>query len=649
MRCRLFPLLLLLAVSCSNLKKARELNATAMSASLSLPPEREYRAPDISSSIVETTSDTLMVKGLHGEDLMIMKAIRDEESGEMVATEQLNAAVVVSRFRNIAERDGKVNIEFQLMVPEQMQDPEWQLRFHPFLHSLGDSTALEDIIITGENFRSRQLRGYQRYDSFLEKIEKDTLKLIDIRNLEIFLRRNMPEVYAFKFDTSFVSSSQFEGAFGVTDEQAIDHYARTLASRRNRRLHSLKSKMMDRYVRVPIRTDGVRLDSVLRSDGQMFVYTYSQTIDAPAGLRKVEVRLHGEIFNQERMVYAVPCSDPLTFYISSVSSLVEKRERYMTKVISRVATEDWSARIAFDSGSSALVEDLDDNREEFARARHRISEVLGNDDFVVDSIVIAASASPEGSYKSNLALSYARASEVSSYFRHFVDEVQDSLRAEEGVRLVLGDVGEVPEEQDRQISFVSLSGGENWLGLDALVAADSLLNEGQKEDYASLAAIPDCDERESEMRTRDYYPQLMDRIYPQLRTVSFSLKLHRRNMVKDTVHTTVPDTLYAKALQLLEERDYDTAAEMLAEYADYNTALAYLALNRNASALAILENCPPTDKVNYLMAIAYARQGRERDAVERYLQACGQSSSYIHRGNLDPEISGLITKYQLNL
>jgi len=34
--------------------------------------------------------------------------------------------------------------------------------------------------------------------------------------------------------------------------------------------------------------------------------------------------------------------------------------------------------------------------------------------------------------------------------------------------------------------------------------------------------------------------------------------------------------------------------------------------------------------------------------VQNYLEACDKDPSYIHRGNLDPEISGLISRYGLN-
>ena len=64
--------------------------------------------------------------------------------------------------------------------------------------------------------------------------------------------------------------------------------------------------------------------------------------------------------------------------------------------------------------------------------------------------------------------------------------------------------------------------------------------------------------------------------------------------------------------------------------------------------MSILSGLKPTASVNYLMAILYARQGDEEEAVSRYLAACRQEPSYVHRGNLDPEISRLIKAYKLN-
>ena len=64
--------------------------------------------------------------------------------------------------------------------------------------------------------------------------------------------------------------------------------------------------------------------------------------------------------------------------------------------------------------------------------------------------------------------------------------------------------------------------------------------------------------------------------------------------------------------------------------------------------LEVLEPMERTDRVLYLLAILYSRQGDDRKAVESYLKACRLNPSFVHRGNLDPEIASLIRKYGLD-
>jgi hypothetical protein len=71
-----------------------------------------------------------------------MNAVRDVD-GEMVATDRITASYVTARFRNVAERGGKVDLEFQVRVPERMLDSKWQLRLDPDMFLLGDSLRLD--------------------------------------------------------------------------------------------------------------------------------------------------------------------------------------------------------------------------------------------------------------------------------------------------------------------------------------------------------------------------------------------------------------------------------------------------------------------------------------------------------------------------
>ena len=150
------------------------------------------------------------------------------------------------------------------------------------------------------------------------------------------------------------------------------------------------------------------------------------------------------------------------------------------------------------------------------------------------------------------------------------------------------------------------------------------------------------------MRGENFYRFLVDSLYPGLRVVDFAFHLHRKGMVKDTVHTTELDEKYMQGVQLLKDMEYDEAVKILGPYQDYNAAVAYMAAERNASAMLILQNLEKTPQVNYLLAILHSRNGDAQKAVQCYMDACRSDQSYVHRGNLDPEISQLIKLYGLN-
>ena len=657
MRCRTCTISLLLLAAlcwgCASSRKMAEVRSGAMSAAIRLPAEKDMAFSEDVRIPERRERDTLKVTDLEGKEVFIMKAVRDSASGDMVATEQLDAAMVTARFRNVAERNGFVDIEFQVIVPPRMIDSRWQLRLHPRMCILSDSLSLDDVVVTGNDYRKAQLKGYEQYRRFLDRIVKDSLKLIDVRNLEVFLARNMPQLYAFRNDSSYVSDEEFASAYGVTQEQAVEHYTNDFLVWRNRRLVSRREKMWHRYVRTPIVTEGIRLDTVLVGDSGEFIYNYVQRIRTRPSLRKVDVSLSGEIYERDRRLYTVPRTSPLTFYISSVSAFVDTSPRYLTKVISRNVQTNAVSRIAFRTGRAEVDETLEDNRAEIDAIRARLRRLVEDDTFEMDSIVIVASASPEGRFRSNAVLSYRRAGSVSEFFSGYVEYIKDSLRREEGLFINVGeDMSETTMNASRRprrdIRFLSRSGGENWLELDRLVEMDTVLAAAGKDFYFSLSGEPDPDRREEQLRKSPYYKYVRDSLYPALRTVNFKFCLHRKGMQKDTIHTTVVDSLYLKGVQALQNHDYDSAVEILSPYQDYNTAVAYLALDRNAAAMNILEKCQAVANVNYMMALVHSRQGRERDAVECYLRSCTQDPSLIHRGNLDPEIASLIRKYDLH-
>ena len=644
-----FGLCAVLAFGCGTPKKIDIVRQQQMQAQLALSRnEIEEERKVIESG----HKDTIRVKDeATGEEQFIMHAVKDE-SGDMVATEVLNAAVITARFRNIAERHGKIDIRFEVIVPKEMQDADWQLRFYPDMFILEDSLRLESVIITGENYRKQQLRGYELYNKYLAGIITDPNAFVDWKNLNIWIARNIPELYKYKNDTSYVVETEFYSAFGTTEEEAIRHYTNSFRKNRNNKMWNERNNIFRKYVKVPIDSTNVRIDTVLKNDNGDFVYSYIQTIRTRPKLKKVDVVLSGDIYQSDVLLYKMSRTEPLTFYISSVSSFVDGTERYLTKTISRRAAANTACYVDFAQGKSDLDISMGNNREEMGRIRDNILQLLQNEKFDLDSIVIAASASPEGSTSANGALAERRAASVAKYYSDYIRHYNDSLRRNASLTITVDDSGrermgrEAVETQD--IKFLSRSNGENWQMLTVLVDEDSTLTEENKRSFVRYMEIADVDRREREMQKEPYYHYMRENLYPRLRTVKFDFFLHRKGMIVEEMETTELDTTYMRGVEALRDRDYELAITLLRPYQDFNAAVAFVAMDYNASAMAILQNLERTPQVNYMLALLYARNGDDEKAVQCYINACKQDRSYVFRGNLDPEIYVLIQRYGLN-
>lgn len=633
--------------SCATQNKLKSIRTESLGAQISLPenlrPAADLNLPD------ESIHDTIQVVDFEGKKMLLMNAVQDE-NGEMVAHDVIQAAVVTARFRNVAERHGKVDLEFTITVPQNLRDDRWQDRFYPDMYIMGDTVRLESLIITGKDYRRAQLKGYQQYDRFLSSIIQDTTRFINVWQLELFLERNIPELFSFKTDSTEVSDEQFASVYGATEQEAVEHYTNKIAKSINSRRKGMMGKMYRRYVKSPFLTEGVRLDTIAVSSNGDFVYNYVQTIDTRPKLKKVDIVLSGEIWEQGKVLYDIPQSEPLTFYISSLSAFVDNTPRYMTKVIERRVEANTACYIDFAQGKADIREDLGFNAEEIGRIKGNLRSLVENETFDLDSITISAFASPEGTLKANEALCLKRARSSSDYFSAYIKMLRDSVRRAEGVHLSLGedDLSSV-RPKEAPIRFISHSGGENWDMLSRLVADDEQMSEEQKSIYNDIFnAEHNPDAREKALSKLSSYRHMRESLYPRLRIVKFDFYLHRKGMVQDTIHTTVLDSTYMEGVQAIRDRDYERAITLLRPYNDLNAAVAFVAMDYNASAMNILKDLPPTGQVEYLKAIVYARYGQIQEAVQCFMNAASTDRTYFNRGNLDPEIRTLIRRYNLD-
>lgn len=566
---------------------------------------------------VSVTIDS--IRGSLSDGPIIMNAIRDSETGEMVASDVIVASKVTARFRNVAERAGYVTIGFDITVPAAMADSRWQLKVRPKMRIQSDTLALDPVYITGSGYRAAQLRGYERYRAFLATIITDTADFVHLHQLEVFLQRHFPETYAMKNDSSLISEPFAANLFGVTQREALRHYTSHLRRSINERRKARADRMYSRYVKDPIVTEGIRLDTVLVGADGDFIYCYEHTFRSRPHLRKVMIALDGDLYEMGERLTELPFPDELTFYISSLSSLADLTPRYRMTIVERMVYDNTKALIDFEVGKSVVDTLLGDNASELLRVRRCIENILDRDDLELDSLVVVASCSPEGSFESNRRLSEARSRAVLEYIGVYVpDEWRDSL--------------------------VASSLPENWSQLALLVENDTVISpHARKNICAMIGSMANPDRTERELAKMPDYRYMREKLYPQLRSVKFDFYLHRRGMQKDTVHTTEIDSVYMAGVQALTDLDYKRAVGILRPYDDYNAALAFMSADYNHSALDVLGRLDDHNpKVCYLKAMVLARLGQLEEAM-KYFDLCIAYDPYMeHRANLDPEMHELV-------
>ena len=613
-------LLAMISASCGPYRRVEDIRNGNVAMALSVADEVEEEEPVKDEVVIDSIKSTL------SDGPLIMKAIKDTETGEMVATDVIRASKVVARFRNVAERAGYVSICFDVTVPQEMASSKWQLKIFPFMRMQNDRYALEPVYITGEQYRKQQLRGYERYRQFLSSIITDPEDFVRIGQLEIFLQRHFPDTYAMKTDSTYISDPVAENLFGVTQRDAFEHYRRNLRWRMNERRKERKDEMFSRYVKDPIPSGGVRLDTVLLMADGDFVYRYTHTFRSRPRLKKVMVSLEGKLYEGGDCIVDLPFPDELTFYISSLSSLTEDLQKYKMFIRQRIVHDHTKALIDFEHGSSEIDTTLGDNASELRRVRECIDDVLAREEYALDSLVIVASCSPEGSFTLNSKLSAARSESVRRYIGQYVPgHWKDSLKA-----------SALPE---------------NWDQLLLLVENDTVLNRDVRRTITArvreMKGGPD--EVEAWMSGLPEYKYLREKVYPKLRNVRFDFHLHRVGMVQDTVVTTELDTVYMDGLQALKELDYRKAVTLLRPYDDYNSALAFVCADYNHSALDVLDRLDLNDpRVCYLKAMVLARLGQYEEALKYFNLAVAHAPSMEHRANLDPEMYEIVKLKEKN-
>ena len=613
--CLALVILASLACSCASERRLSGIRQGGLRPDLSIPSDADFEK-ERADLMQRIRVDSVSSESQDGP--LIMNAIKDEETGEMVATDIITESRVVARFRNVAERFGKVNIEFDITVPPGMLSSSWKLELLPLMKMPGDSTRLQPVCITGQKYRDDQMRGYRRYARFLASITGDSTDFVRLGQLEVFIRRHFPETYAMKNDSSFVPEPVARNVFGVSQKEALEHYTRHHLLSRNERRKADRDRMFRKFVKDPLATGGLRLDTVIASADGGMIYRYVQQVESRPGLKRISVSLDGNLYEDGEVICTVERPEDIVFYVSSLSALADMTPRYVMKVVERRVYDNTHAFIDFAQGRADLDTLLPGNVAELARIRECVGGIVSREEFELDSLKVTASCSPEGRYAFNSRLSLARAEAMKDFVATMLDkESRQKLKT-----------GCIPE---------------NWDQFRRLVDSDTVLARAAKDRILEAAALDDKDAAESGLlASMPEYRYLREKIYPRLRSVRFDFYLHRKGMDRDTVHTTEIDTVYAQGIMALKNLDYKKAVELLRPYHDYNTALAYLSAGYNHSAIKDLETVPSSANTDYLMSIALSRLGRLKEARQAYLRCIEREPSMVFRANLDPELAELV-------
>lgn len=624
-----------------------------------------------------------------GNEHFVTRNEADSRTGEDISVVDLGGVVITARSKNVSERFGKVNLDFIVTVPEALISRKWQVRLQPLLYKRDEVIPLDKILLSGADFLKTQKRGYEMYQAFMSSIIPDSAylrTLFDQRGYKkamasldeefyrswrddlllerqyidwsdrmnkrylVFNRKmernrrnigedgplisHLPSYWLFRdMDEAIVPGKYrmfLSGEYDFKRKEITPEDSARIAERffdyrrmaENERKKELAETKFKEYVRFPM--ESARLDSVVKT-GSDFKYYYQQEIVADEDIKRLDLTLDGRIVALDESTFGLPPSDTITYFISSMLQFADKTPRYKLRVVERKAEVGLISYISYKSGASAVDETLGDNKSELDKIFETIEKLTFSGELLMDSISMVASASPEGNSALNMSLSRARAEALKRYLSQRTDD-------KHGIDTLLS---------ARWI-------GEDWERLRKKISSsEDIKNKAAILDIISAESNLDVRELSIRNRYREDYDYIREYLYPELRVVSFRFSLHRRDMVKDTIHTTVIDDYYVRGMDLLERRKYKEALVILSDYNDYNTAICLMSLGYDNRALEILMEAADESNRNYLLAILATRLRREEEAVRYLMRSVEQDETKIYRGRLDPEINRLITAYGL--
>lgn len=658
------------------------------------------------------------------------------------AVYRLPEVEVKAQGRFAAERDGRINVDFKIIVPKEILSDNWRLILSPKLLHNDSIVSLQKVILNGKGFVDKQKQDYADYDKFLKSIvdkskydsiyldkdnilrdikkrqdyyftiyqkqikdqmdyekwktkreneyadveartimhktqqyhryarmaidnrvrnvveNKDTTGLhqkymqeyerktkkhiaryiedftfhgdkdsITLQKREMELKR-IPKKFKEMHETGRAISDIDNHIFTLKDSVEISRH-RYLFDKivLNELAAANKDEMFEKMVKFPYNNNKaeIRLDTIIPS-GNNFVFYYTQEYPVVEGLKKIRITMDSRVQAIDRSEYKPQGADTLSYFIASLAqladmSLITKRTELHRNLYDRITV--YTKYKTAKSAMSGYDVDYQGNRADMDKFVEAFRKYNASPEFTVDSVTMISATSLDGDFEDNHELTLKRALSVKSYLSR-----------------TLGGV-------DVENLFRIKHKGEDWNALLAQIRKrDDIVNKDDIQYMLTNAVYPDKCEEDIKKEFPSDYKIIQDSIYPLLRRIDFTIDLHRTGLTSDTVKVEHRSD-YEEGIRLLQEREYWKAMELLANYPDYNAALCLACLGYNSKAYDLLLQLTPTGNTEYLLAIVCSRLKKEKDAVSHLLKSYELDSDKIYRSRLDPEVSALVRKHNL--
>ncbi|MEG1634712.1 MAG: hypothetical protein RR388_03695, partial [Rikenellaceae bacterium] len=124
----------------------------------------------------DTTNRVISYVRGDGQTQILNEVVYDSLSNTNMSQLHISEVKVSARsLQHTVERNGKIHINFQMVVPSELQHSSWQVNLQPILsYDKVLTDSLEPVLLTGSRFRASQYKDYALYDKYLQKIIPDS-------------------------------------------------------------------------------------------------------------------------------------------------------------------------------------------------------------------------------------------------------------------------------------------------------------------------------------------------------------------------------------------------------------------------------------------------------------------------------------------